>query len=423
MVILVGIFAFALGVWRFLIRIERGRTSCIRWPENLAAWASLTSWVSFGLVLVLSRSEGVLGLAARQIGIYLFLAGRLLVWVASRIGRSLHASGQVTLRALVRERVPDQVAAAREAMKRAYLALAPTGWGEFQLAPSSLDRLMDIRNWFRGYLLTYFLVLVFVPIIVAIGFVSALNSGPLVSRRIMGAYVGYVALSTTSWLTLALIVTICVSVGLVLGGFFVVQPSIKAALGSVAACTGYGTAAGVVTAALIPIVSIGHYRGSAGSNGGSVAIVPQLLIDMPAAFAAAGYLLGLLVAAVQLFVNAANLVLRRIVVPGILVGSLILLDNVGLGSTSIIIRVREEVGDISVSACSESVLNQHLDDPAWLLGALGVCDSGADWIQGAWLLRVFIFLTAAVSGIASVYDLTSAAAGRPHDSNSSLTPH
>lgn len=309
------------------------------------------------------------------------------------------------------DRIAEELRRGLLAVGRGYETIAPRGPREIQLGFLALERLMAPGAVMRGYLLSLLLI----PVLMAVAFTAVMNKGTALERRVMGIVVGYNALATASWMTVAMIIVMVIAALAVYAKVLLIDLDMKRVFGVVAVWTGYGTAAGFIAGALLPVV-MRIMPGTYSTPSGAEAVLsPQLLIDVPAAGAIAGYGFGIIVAAAALCRDARNLVLRRIVAPVLLFAVLFGLTRFDLGPRSIMRDMLGPAPSLGLDACTDATLESHADDSVRVMQTLRVCshdgvvvdDRVMLWIVGS--LLVAAALAMFVSDFRCRYDATSKA--------------
>ena len=259
---------------------------------------------------------------------------------------------------------------------------------------SPLERLLEPITLVRGYLIG----LAFLPVLLALSIAQALNRGSIPNRMVIGAVIGYNALAVVSSLTAAALAVLIILLVLSYSRALRIRLDLRAAFRTVAVCIGYGTAAGVVTAALLPFMSsllpIGYQSEQSDANG----LTPQLLVDVPAGFAVVGYGIGIAHAVALICGPAENLVLRRFTAPGVLMGTLIAFACLGYGPFGILRAMIKSMPDVSSSDCTNVSITEHLDNPSWLLKAIDICGGGGVYLGD----QSFLWCAAIVVGLIAV---------------------
>jgi len=392
--ILVGVGLLAAGIWRLYSSTRIGELADPRWLSMMRAGAEALAWISGAACCVLTGTRGNVATVWIAATVWVILVALALAWSASWLLRRMHTTSETQFRAFVLHEARRGLKHTRSALRDWVRIIAPTGWHEVRLGSRSLERLLEPLTMVREYLFGLLLV----PILLALSVAWALNSGSISQHSIMGAYLGYTAWSIVSCLTAALIVTLGVLRILTYVEALRIRFDIQGAFRTIAVWTGYGTAAGVVTAALLPFMSGVVSSGAPGAEEDAVALTPQLLVDVPAAAAVIGYAVGIARAVVVVFDNAENLILRRFVAPSALLIVLIVLAQFGYGPDGILRALASSMPDIDVADCAGDALGDHLDEPAWLLKALDVCGGNSVRLED----QPFLWFVGIVVGIFSL---------------------
>lgn len=127
----------------------------------------------------------------------------------------------------------------------------------------------------------------------------------------------------------------------------------------IATYTGYGTAVGVVTVALLPIMTNLVPQMHPG-NEHSV-ISPRLLLDVPAAFALIGFLIGALCGSVVLCVSAENLAIRRLLAPTVFAIALLVIFRLGAGPSSVLQMLLAQLKGPGMDCSAEAIMKRLTD--------------------------------------------------------------
>jgi hypothetical protein len=325
------------------------------------------------------------------VGFLLFLGGTAVTWIASRLLRAIRASGDVSLGEFIvkqsREQFVRSIASSRNAVK----IIAPTGFSEIQIGFGSLERLMAPGALVRSYLLG----LVLTPVIFALFLTALMNSGPELQRRVVGIYFGYNALAVVSCLTAGLILTLFAMLVLTYSRTLLLRIDVKAALRSIATWTGYGTAAGVVTAALLPTMTHLMPNTLDSMPGAEMGLSPQLLIDVPASFAVIGYALGIAIGVTVVGRHASNLLLRHFAAPTVLICALLGMTYIGVNPSNMVRSMVSATPVVDFKNCTDEAFREHLDNSAWILKAIDTCGGGVAYVQ----TQPFLLSIGAVLGV------------------------
>jgi hypothetical protein len=281
-------------------------------------------------------------------------------------------------------------------LKRSASVVAPTGWSEIHVGVDTVDRVVAPRTIF----LYYVVGLAVFPVVLAVFFTYHSRGGSLFDQRVLSLVLGYNALLVVSYLTAATVSCVLILVFMRYAGILLIKLDVVSAFRTVAAWTGYGTAAGVVTAAMLPVVNgILPFSASPNSATDSMDIInPQLLVDLPAAGAVAGYGIGLIVSAVVVCGTAENLLVGRLFAPTLFVMVLSTLASLGLdprGLFTVLSSRPEGSAPGQRIDCSSSVIQstflEHPTDTSWLVRVLNEC--GTPFILGGWTFVAFISIS------------------------------
>jgi hypothetical protein len=412
MTILLGIVLLLVGCRRLSTWARTRRVEQPRWLSIGRASSEAAAWFSgAALVIILPvDAEPVIGVVAwlRFWLLWFCMAAVGVALLAARVLRAFQAGPEPSFGRYVLNRIDTTFQRVRSVVLRGRRAIAPSGEKELQFGFLALERLMTPGTVIRGYLLG----LILVPVLAAVAFAGAMNSGTALEREVLGVVVGYNALATVSWMTVAMFLVLGIVALAVYAKVLLIDVDMKRVFKLVAAWTGYGTAAGFITGALLPVAVRIMPMPSTTESSAEAALSPQLLIDVPAAGAVAGYGLGVMIASAALCENARNLVLRRMLAPTLLLAALLALTGFDLGPRSIIQHLLASVPPPAVDACTDAAVESHLEQSAWVMQILKLCgdhdavvdDPAALWITG--VLIVAITLMAFVQDFRQQYALT-----------------
>lgn len=365
-----------------LLSLALGTVAFLRWrgvfkralsgvPFNLVlfrAAASAVAWTSGSLIFVVAAVYGRgIAVGRFQVVLLVVLGFAVLVERLSRLVLSSMVEAKVTG---VKEWFFLTLRRLRSLLKRFLSLIAPTGWSEF----GNPLNVMDILVEYRGIAQLYVVSFGFVPIVLAPMAVLALEGIHDPQRTALSAAIGYNGLVVISSLTAAFLCALLLAWVLSIGGVFLSRIHIGGALRVVVSFIGYGTMVGVITAALMPIAVL-WIRASPGSV---ARVLPERLLDVPAAFGLLGAMVGILVSSTQIYGSAENLVLRRVVPVFLFVVVVGLLGFGGVAPSSLFYSVTSDVM-VAPGMCVGDEFEKHLNDGAWMLRALEACGHG-NWI-------------------------------------------
>lgn len=343
------------------------------------AVAAGAAWISGGILLVIA-GIGTSGLAwLTNVSLLLCLVGISVAWLTARLENSIRSAevGSISTFFVVKAQ-----AAARNlkaSLGRSAKTVAPTGWSELQLGVGTLDRVVAPRT----LLLVYVAGLAVLPIVLAVVFTYAVRGGSAAEQRILSAVFGYNALFVVSCLTAATLVCVLILIFMRFTKILLINLDVARAFRAVATWTGYGTAAGAITAAMLPVVNavVPLSASSVLETDLAAVINPDLLIDLPAAGAVVGYGIGLTVAIVTVCRNAQNLIIRRILSPLLFILIIGGLRYAGLDPERLFTMVANSaaasLGSIRVDCSSEASLSAFVADlgeAPWVLHVLAACN-------------------------------------------------
>lgn len=375
-----------LGTARFGRWLRHPKQMRPVWLSAVRAVSEITAWyVTAALIL---RAPAVpVRMLLRMLLVCLGAAATALA--ASHLLRIIQSSGEVAIRPLPSRWAHRTASRIRATLHHGKRIIAPTGWGELNIGPHTLGRLFTPQALVRVHLMG----LILVPAVVAAFFAWAVESRPNLTRATLGAEIGYNGLAIASCLTTALIGTVILMAVLTYSRTLTVDLDLRATFRAVAEGTGFGTAAGLLTAALVPamafLLTIEDDR--------SVPLTPRLLVDIPAASAIIGFTIGLFLSLTRMCRKAENLVIRRLLCPLVFVTFLISMTNTGFAPANILRTLASGISDREITDCTTETFQSHSQDPLWLLKALNTCQEGGVYIQDdqfLWSAGVMIGLIA-----------------------------
>lgn len=390
-ILIFGAVLLLAGVGRFTSWLRHQDTSASRWMSTVRAGADLAAWASGGSLCV------VIAVSAPESGALLWVAplacsclgAATAAFAASHLLRSLHHGGLTSLRRHLRARMGIRLRSAASSVRRLWSVIAPTGFSEVQFGLAALERLFRPLTFVRAYGMSFVLV----PVLVALVFTRTMTQGSTLERAALGAFFGYNALAVVAYVTAAAILALVAMSVLAYSHVLAIQLSLAAAAKTIVSCTGYGTAAGLVTAALLPFMS--HFLGGyAGKLESQMPLTPEILVELPAAFAVVGYVIGIAAAAVTLCRNADNLLLRRFIAPVILMLILVGLINAAFGPHEILRNMMASAPGVSASECTDASFLAHLSSPSWLFSAMDSCGAGESVLSN----EVFLWVSGVFTG-------------------------
>jgi hypothetical protein len=392
-----GIVLLLIGCWRAYIWVRHRRDELPRWLSIVRASSEAASWLCGALLMMLLSSDaqpvGGLVIWLRFWLLLLCMAAIGATAVTSKILGAFHAAGLPSFGQFTADRIALTKRWLLATIRRAVRAVAPQGPKEIQLGFFALDRLMAAGTVARSYLL----ILIFMPVLLAVAFTWALNRGTDFERRVMGVMVGYNTLAIASWMTVAMILVLAAATVAVYVKTLRIDLNLRRVFGTVAVWSGYGTAAGFIAAALLPVfirIMPGTY---ATADGTEAVLPPQLLIDVPAAGAIAGYVFGIVIASSVLCENARHLLLRRIFAPALLFTVLFVLTRIDLGPRSILHGILTPIPLPEADACTDAGFTNHIDESGWVMQALRACGSDGAVVDDQTMLWTMGLLIAAVA--------------------------
>lgn len=383
--IIIGIGLLVLGGARFTGWLRRpGRTHPVL--SAVKAITEVIAWCVGAALIPLAPVASTTTLLA------MFLVcscATVITLSVSRLLRGVQRNGGVPIRSLPLRWARRTAARTRTTLRRGNRIIAPHGWGELNIGPHSLGRLLEPRALVRAHLVG----LIFLPVLVAILLAWVVESRPHLSRATLGAEIGYNGLAIASCLTTTLVLTILFMAVLTYSRALIVGLDLRATVRAIAEGTGIGTAAGLLTAALVPaagfLLTI--------HDDESAPLTPRILVDIPAASAIIGVTIGLFVSLTRMCHKAENLVVRRLVAPLVFIVILVSMTRIGFSPANILRTLAEGVSDREITDCTAATFQSHAQDPLWLLKGLNTCRDGGAYIgdgQFLWSAGIMIGLIA-----------------------------
>lgn len=407
MLLIVAALCGVIVVWRLIFLAPRD------WPDRLlvTGWAAETiSWLSAVALILLVQ----VGRAASWLVVLLGVSGIgfLVARAVRRLHRSRSATGLSTgryLSATIRRWGRDTLIAARRCAR----IVAPSGWSELRIGFDALDRILTPGTMVRGYVLAVLAS----PLLFAVSIVWMMSASNGAPRVVLAAVVGYNALAVVSIVTMGLLLCVILLVVLTYCGVLDIQLDIRRTFMTVVGWIGIASAIGAGTAALLPIMNFAMPLPALGGGTGTVA--PSVLVDVPAGFAVVGYALGVAHASVDVGRRATNLVLRRFTAPLILGLVVTAMVATGAGPSAILAALLAPFAAAPSTACDQSAVESHANEPAWILRAVEACADGRISVDDQIFLSVFAIVLAAFAVTAFVVDFRRAAselhAGSEHE--------
>jgi hypothetical protein len=357
---------------------------------NVRAEARYLSWVYAvtGLAAWYAGGTGLLGLAIgveslavlNSLSILLCITFATLAWMARALLERIRLAGAVNTPSYILMKSRKALKTASLGLKQAGQIIAPTGWSEINLNFDSLDRVFSYRMFFAYFMMA----LAAVPVLLAVLLTYAIRSGSLAEQRIISVMVGYNTLLVVSCLTAATMACLAVLIILKLSRILLVRLNYWTVFKVVAAGTGYGTAAGVVTAALLPVLNgVLPLSASTEPTSDVLSIInPQLLLDVSAAGAVIGYGISLVVSLFIVCGSATNLFIKRFFGPLLFVLFVSLFSSMGANPQELMGRlvrnsnVTIEIDEVNCSVeYNVDALEQNSFDTSWLFAVAEACDS------------------------------------------------
>jgi hypothetical protein len=285
----------------------------------------------------------------------------------------MRAAEETTVTGFVKFDLMGRARRARCFVRKASKLVAPTGWRELRISFDSFEQLMRPKAIMHGYIVA--VVLAPVGLVISGTAYFADQSSP--DHVIFATYAGFNALAVTACLTVAVLVTILAMLALGYLKLVLIRLDVNAAFRAIASWIGYGSAAGVVAVGLLPFAMRLSPSSYAVAQGGQSILTPRLLVDVPAGFAVLGFGIGVLVAVVTMGRAAENLVIRRFLVPAVMLGVLALMARADIAPGGILRGIVTSMPTIGALECENAdIVLPHLQDPSWLIRAVDQCGDG-----------------------------------------------
>ncbi|GAB3405002.1 hypothetical protein GCM10027515_17810 [Schumannella luteola] len=321
----------------------------------------------------------------------------------SRLWRAVQRSGSGSVRGYLRSRAREMIKAIGSLLHNFGRIVVPRGAHELRLDFGAVDRFLSVGTFLRGYSLL--VGTVFVGAVLSVFWTVIGSSSSL--KNAFGAVIGFNTLAVVSCASAATLIVVVAIGALIRIGVIRLTLDLAGTFRRVAGWIGYGTAAGVVMASLLPLASTGLANITSGAIGGTEALGPAVLVELPAAGAVAGYMIGLAVALVRLLESARNLLLRRWLAPSLFSVVLAVMSHWNLGPQSLAQSITEPLFDAAAVDCDEKVI-EGLDQGS-MFAALARCGDGAVYLSDAgflWIAFIVVGLIAIVMFVADVLATT-----------------
>lgn len=269
------------------------------------------------------------------------------------------------------EWIRDRLRWISKRIKKFWRIVSPPGVKELGRFDRALDEMLSMRGSciFFGVVLLLCLVLMF-----SIG-VWNIEDAPVQVRPTIRSVLGYNGLAVATCVTVSFLITVTLLTVVCRLGFLRVTPDVLKSFEVVVAWIGYFSMAGLLIAAVVPLVATPDNA----SSQDQARVSPTILIDLPAVFAVIGAIIGMVIGATMILSCAKNLLLRRffpaIVYVVVVVASVKYFD---VTPREVFNRATSDTKSM-VTSCDESLLEQHLDDGAFFIHFTRHCD-GRDLI-------------------------------------------
>ncbi len=389
--IAIAVVLKTIGIVRFahLSRLNYPITN-FRRVREVADVAALVGWLSAGAVcmlFVLARH--------REVSDWALVAGCMTAAavITNRVLRVLVrraiASGCESVRAFLARDLRERGKAAAVVSRQWVNIIAPDGWHEFRVRTATFERLLEARS----VVVLYGIGLTVLPVFFAVGITRALIGAEPISRAVNAHVIGFNAIAVVSCLTAAAVLVALLLLAVRGLQLLSCRLDLRRAMQAVAAGTGYGTAAGFVTAALMPVMTLLLKQ-----DGQAAVADPSLLIEIPAAGAVLGYGLGIASATAVLLRDASNLVLRRLVVPATLVAAAVALEHWGVVPSRIMNMATsdasvEYAGSLRAMCMDTDIWQAQLLNGAWIMRALVECGQAVRIDDSSYVSTVVVLAT------------------------------
>lgn len=255
------------------------------------------------------------------------------------------------------EWIRDRLRWISKRIKKFWRIVSAPGVKELGRFDRALDEMLSMRGSciFFGVVLLLCLVLMF-----SIG-VWNIEDAPVQVRPTIRSVLGYNGLAVATCVTVSFLITVTLLTVVCRLGVLRVTPDVRKSFEVVVAWIGYFSMAGLLIAAVVPLVATPDNA----SSQDQARVSPTILIDLPAVFAVIGAIIGMVIGATMILSCAKNLLLRRffpaIVYVVVVVASVKYFD---VTPREVFNRATSDTKSM-VTSCDESLLEQHLDDGAF----------------------------------------------------------
>ncbi|SKA98430.1 hypothetical protein SAMN06295879_2594 [Agreia bicolorata] len=365
LLILIELALAGVGVWRVWSWMRGERSARPRWLQVVRVYSDGLAWVSGGVLVFWIGLNVPNARAVLLVILCTCVVSILLALAALRLLRAIADAGEDALWPVFLNHSRMLINAIRNGLR----IIAPAGECELRFGFGSLDRLLSPGTFIRWYIVS----LALLPVLLALVMTRILSTSPAPYRASLGALFGYNALVVVSCLTAGALLTFIGCAIATYAGILRVKLNVRGAFIAVAACTGYGTAAGFAVVALLPMMQRIVPMPGLGSLASSPGLTPQLLVEVPAGFAIIGYGIGIPVGIVVLCGTARNLLVRRILAPLLFILVLVGMTHFGFGPRGTLLSMVAAMPSVGAESCTDSAIVEHSGDPEWMLRALDAC--------------------------------------------------
>lgn len=403
-------FAVGLSVWDVVLALQAIRRfknpdsavpRVLQLLFDAARIVALSAFIAMILLVAIPDTAGVPGLVCTLLFLLTFFALYPLGGLRKRAVRA--ETPYETLATLLADTARAGARRVRRFVISVGRAISPSSrsWAEVWIPRSLGDDLLSVRSFFW----VYFWLLALAFGLVLPTSLLALGNLPGATGALMRASIGFNALFAVSIFTITSLALLLLTVFLRRFGLARFAIDFQRHLKSVAAYIGYGTLAGVIAAALTPLMTAILRQPS------SPAISPSMLIELPAIGAVIGYLAGLGALALTLGRGSSNLLYRSFLFPGLFVTLLFCIFSAGLSPEMLyqqLIVGKIDPAEIPATVCStkepDTILQEHLDNELWLLALTERCGKLA-LLSGNFLVRGASVSIAACAGIGFILNI------------------
>jgi len=287
--------------------------------ETLTAWRKETLFGAFlaalaaTAVITLPDSLRVSTLAA--VVSLAFFVGLMTAICAWQVDEFVKRRGVLTLRRALPKAVRGWTSAARTSAAVLWRNLTSHNWSEVRPGEFTTRRLEGLRGFISLYLVLFLTLIV----VVILGFTSSVLMSSDPASVFLAAAASLNAVLIAAHAVLAALVLVVIIVLARLTNLLQVPLSLGHALRGAAEAVGWGTAAGALFGALIPLlITVGPLAIIFGAGPEGEAIYePGIIVQLSAIGAVGGLLVGAAMMPALLLSSAENLLVRRVIGPGL----------------------------------------------------------------------------------------------------------